>query len=483
MNIKMTLRITGRIYILEALLMMLPFGVSIYYQEACAWSFLVSALVAALAGGLMSLSKPERKTFYAREGFSIVALSWIGMSVFGALPFYLSREIPHFIDALFETVSGFTTTGASILTQVEGMSLGLLFWRSFTHWIGGMGVLVLFMAVLPAGDNSMHIIRAEMPGPAVEKFVPKIRDTAKLLYTIYLVMTIIEILLLLAGGMNLYDSAVHSFGTAGTGGFSTRNASIAAYDSPYIQWVITIFMILFGVNFSLYYLLLLGKLKKVLHSEELRWYLGIIGIAIVVITVNIFNRYGTLSEALRHASFQVASIITTTGYATTDFNVWPQLSRMILVLLMFCGACAGSTGGGMKVSRVIILWKSIKRDLSCMVHPRSVKMVRFEDKVVDDVRVHSVNVFFVLYALLAAGTVLLLSLDGFDFETNFTAMMACLNNIGPGLGMVGPTGNFSQFSYFSKIILSINMLLGRLEIYPILLLMLPASWKSRQSIK
>lgn len=483
MNIKMTLRITGRIYILEALLMMLPFGVSLYYQEDCAWSFVVSAIIAALVGFLMSLLKPERRNFYAREGFSIVALSWIGMSVFGALPFYISREIPHFVDAFFETVSGFTTTGASILTQVEGMSRGLLFWRSFTHWIGGMGVLVLFMAVLPAGDNSMHIIRAEMPGPTVEKFVPKIRDTAKLLYTIYLVMTMIEIILLLAGGMDLYDSAVHSFGTAGTGGFSTRNASIAAYDSPYIQWVITIFMILFGINFNLYYLLLLGKFKKVLHSEELRWYLGIIGIAIVIIGFNIFNLYNNAADALRHAAFQVASIITTTGYATTDFNVWPQLSRTILILLMFCGACAGSTGGGIKISRLIILWRSIKRDLSCMVHPRSVKMVRFEEKVVDDARVQSVNVFFALYVLLAAGTVLLLSLDGFDFETNFTAMMACLNNIGPGLGMVGPTGNFSAFSYFSKIILSINMLLGRLEIYPILLLLVPASWKNRQSIR
>lgn len=481
MNIRLITKITGHILILEALLLLLPLGVSIFYQETCTTSFLITILITLLIGFLMGRTKLENKTFYAKEGFAIVAFSWIGMSLFGALPFFISREIPSYMDALFETISGFTTTGASILTEIEGMSKGLLFWRSFTHWIGGMGVLVLIMVVLPTGENSMHIMRAEMPGHAVSKLLPRFKDTAKVLYSIYSVLTLIQIIFLLFGGMSLFDSAVHAFGTAGTGGFSSRNLSIAAYNSPYIEWVIGIFMLLFGINFNLYFLLLVRNFKSVYRNEELRWYLSIITIASVSIAITIIPFYNNFSESFRHSFFQVASIITTTGYATADFNVWPQFARTALVLLMICGACAGSTGGGLKVSRLMLLFRGGKRELNKMLHPRSVKLIVLDGKPVEEKTINSVSFFFVIYIGIALLTLVLLSCNGFDLETNLTAMIACLNNIGPGLNMVGPLGNYSEFSIVSKLILSVNMLLGRLEIYPILLLLMPLGWAHRKN--
>lgn len=479
MNIKIVGRMTGRILLLVGLLMLIPLIVAVLYREDCAVYLAVTAALTAGVGLALAFLKPGEKTLYAREGFAIVAFSWIGISLFGALPFFLSGEIPNYLDAVFETVSGFTTTGSSILNNVEAMSKGLLFWRSFTHWIGGMGVLVLIMAISSPGDNSMHIARAEIPGPTVEKFVPRMRNTAKLLYGIYLAMTLLEIVLLLLGGMNLFDSLTHAFGTAGTGGFSVRNASIAAYESPYLQWVITIFMMLFGVNFGVYYLLLLRNWRKALKSSELRWYIGIILAAVALITVNIRPLFENFHDTLRAAAFQVSSVITTTGYATADFALWPEFSKAILLFLMVCGACAGSTGGGIKVSRLILLGKAVRREVARMLHPRAVRALKFDGKVVEEGRVHSVIVFFTLYMGLCCLSFLVLSLDRFDLETNLSAVLACLNNIGPGLNLVGPMGNYSEFSALSKIVLCFDMLLGRLEIYPILLMLVPTAWKRR----
>ncbi|MEG2173891.1 MAG: TrkH family potassium uptake protein [Oscillospiraceae bacterium] len=480
MNIKMVLYILGYLLRVEAALMALPCAVALGYGEACAIDFMKTIVLSLLAGVLLSFKRPRNGVIYARDGFVVVALSWIAMSAVGALPFYWSGEIPSYIDALFETVSGFTTTGASILTAVEGMSQGLLFWRSFTHWIGGMGVLVFILSVLPlAGDRSMHLMRAEVPGPTVGKLVPRLQKTAKLLYGIYFIMTLIEIGLLLLGGMPLFDSIVHSFGTAGTGGFGIKNNSIAYYNSAYIDGIIGVFMILFGINFNLYYILLLGDVKQVLRNEELRCYLGIIAASVMAITVNIRPLYQSITASFRYAFFQVASIITTTGYATADFDQWPELSRAILVLLMFCGACAGSTGGGIKAARLVILYRAVKKSIGRMLHPRSVGIVKFEGKTIDSDTIDGVHVFFATLMAIACVTVLIISLDGFDFTTNFTAMAACLNNVGPGLGVVGPTGNFSAFSSLSKLTLTANMLLGRLEIFPILTLFAPSVWKSK----
>lgn len=481
MNRRMVIYILGQMLNAEALLLLLPTVVSLLYRETdIAFSFLLTILAVVAAGFLCTFRKPSDRVIYAREGFAVVALSWLVLSLFGALPFWISGEIPSYVDCFFETVSGFTTTGASILTEVEPLSRGILFWRSFTHWVGGMGVLVFVMTVIPLGDSrSMHIMRAEVPGPIVGKLVPRLKSTAKILYGIYILLTAIEVVLLLLGGMDLYDSLVHSFGTAGTGGFSVKNASIGAYQSPYIDWVIGIFMMLFGINFNLYFFLLLGKLRTVLRSEELRCYLGIILVSTLVITANIHSVYGGVGDALRHAFFQVSSIITTTGYATTDFNQWPQLSRTILVILMFFGACAGSTGGGLKTSRLLLYFRSMRRDLKRMLHPHSVEAVMLDGKPVSEETLTGANGFFLVYSAIACFCVLLLSIDGFDFETNFTAMAACLNNIGPGLGMVGPTGNFSAFSDFSKLLLSFAMLFGRLEVFPMLLIFAPSVWKRR----
>ena len=456
MNYRMICFVIGRILLTEAALLMLPMAVALVYGEA-AIPFLIPALLTALIGLVLGLRAPKRSNLYARDGFAVVALAWVLMSVFGALPFVISGDIPNFVDAFFETVSGFTTTGASILTEIEPLGRGVLFWRSFTHWVGGMGVLVFVMAILPmsAGDgHGMHLMRAEVPGPSVGKLVSRMGDTAKILYGIYLVMTIIEIVLLLLGGMPLFDACIHAFGTAGTGGFSNRNLSVGAYNSPYFDVVIGVFMLLFGVNFNLYYFLLIKRFRDVFHSEE-------------------------LAQSLRYAFFQVASIITTTGFATADFNVWPEFSRAILVILMFVGACAGSTGGGIKVARVVILCKTSLGDMRKMLHPNAVTTVRFEGKPLTDRSIRSVHLFLTVYILIFTVSVLLLSLERFDVVTTFTAVASCINNIGPGLEVVGPMGNFSAFSPAAKLLLAFDMLVGRLEIFPMLLLFAPSIWKRR----
>lgn len=476
----MVLNTIGHIALAEAALLLLPTIVSIIYKEACLWAFLITIGISLAVGLLLKfLSNPGTKVIYAKEGFVIVTYAWLMMSALGALPFVISGEIPSYIDAFFETVSGFTTTGASILTDIESMSHGILFWRSFSHWIGGMGVLVFVMALIPnISDRSIHILRAEMPGPEVGKLRPKARDTAKILYLIYIVLTAVEIVMLLAGGMPLFESVVHTFGTAGTGGFGVKSDSIAGY-SPYLQWVIAAFMLVFGINFNLYYLLLIGKLKAVFKSTELWCYLGIVLLSVGVITANIYSMYGSFAETLRTSTFQVASIISTTGYATTDFNLWPGLSKTVLLLLMIIGACAGSTAGGLKVSRAIMLVKAVFRELKKMLHPRSVRVVKMEGKSVDEQVLSSVTTYFAIYMMCTLGIFLLLSFEPFSIETNFSATLACFNNIGPGLDAVGPTASYAEYSGFSKILLSIAMLLGRLEIFPLILGMNPLVWKKR----
>ena len=480
MNRKMVFYTTGQLVLLEAVLFLLPMLVSLIYREACGTAFLISAGIAAMVGVLMmALTRPKNRVIYAREGFLITTLSWVLLSAIGALPFYLSGEIPLYVDALFETVSGFTTTGASILPNVEILSRGVLFWRSFTHGIGGMGVLVLMMAILPPseGDSgrSIHIMRAEMPGPVVGKIVPRVRETAKILYLIYIGMTVLNFLLLLAGGMPVFDSLLHTFGTAGTGGFGVKADSITGY-SPYSQWVITVFMLLFGINFNLYYLLLTKNFRSALRSTELWCYLGIVSAATAVITCSILPMYNSIGESFRHAAFQVASIITTTGYATTDFDLWPQLCKGVLFLLMIVGACAGSTGGGMKVSRVVILARSAKQNLRRMLHPRSVRVVHFEGKPVEQTTLEGLSTYMTLYFFMILLGFLVLCLDVFDFETNLSAIVSCFNNIGPGFGAVGPSLSYAGYSTLSKLVLSAAMMLGRLEIIPILIAVSPSTW-------
>ena len=459
---------------------MLPLAVSIIYRERCALSFLITALASLFVGFAVTLiSKPGNRLIYAKEGFVIVALAWLALSAIGAVPFVLSGEVRSYADAFFETVSGFTTTGASVLTDIEGMSHGLLFWRSFTHWVGGMGVLVFIMAIIPSVcDRSIHILRAEMPGPVMGKLVPKLKQTAKILYLIYIVMTVLEMILLLCGGMSLFDSALHSFATAGTGGFGIKGDSIASY-SPYLQWVIAAFMFLFGINFNIYYLLLVRRFRSVLKSTETWCYIAICLISVSIITGNIYSIYGNLPDSVRASAFQVASLVTTTGFSTADFNLWPGLSKGILLILMFIGGCAGSTAGGLKVSRVVMMIKMIRREFMKMIHPRSVSAVRIEGKKVDDTTLNGVNVYFALYMVIYFAVFLLLCLEPFDFETNFTAVAACYNNIGPGFGAVGPMGSFSGYSAFSKIVLSATMLLGRLEIYPLLFALIPSTWTKK----
>ena len=481
MNYKMIGFVIGRILVTEAALLVLPLIVALLHGEA-AHPFLIPMALLVLIGLLLGVRRPARTALYARDGLAIVALAWIAVSAFGALPFVISGDIPFYVDAFFETVSGFTTTGASILTEVESLSRGGLFWRSFTHWVGGMGVLVFVMAILPMSDgHGMHIMRAEVPGPTVGKLVSRMSDTAKILYGIYLVLTLVEIVLLLAGGMPLFDACIHSFGSAGTGGFSCRNLSVGAYQNPYFDIVIGIFMLLFGVNFNLYYFLLIRRFRDVFHSEELRSYLLIVAAAVVAITVDIAHLYDSVSTSLCHAFFQVSSIITTTGYATTDFNAWPTFSKGILVVLMFIGACAGSTGGGIKVARVVILVKASYGDMRRMLHPNAVSTVRFEGKPLTDRNLRGVHLFLTVYILVFTVSFLLLSLEQFDLVTTFTALAACINNIGPGLEVVGPMGNFSAFSPWSKLLLSFDMLVGRLEIFPMLLLCAPSIWKRRLS--
>lgn len=479
MNYSIVLYILGCVLKFESAFLVLPALVGLIYREHASVSYLAVAVLCLILGVLLTHKKPRSTNLYTREGFVAVALSWIIMSIFGAIPFVLTGDIPFYVDALFETISGFTTTGSSILTDVESISKACLFWRSFSHWIGGMGVFVFIMAILPMmGGSTMNLMKAESPGPSVSKLVPHVKDTAKILYGIYIAITICEATILRALGMPLFDSLTTTFGTVGTGGFGIRNDSIAGY-SPAIQITITVFMILSGINYTAYFYILTGKIKELFKIEEVRWYLAIIFGSVAVITWNVRSLYPTFSETLRHAFFQVGSIITTTGYATTDFDLWPALSKTLLVTLMFIGACAGSTSGGIKVSRILILLKTIRKELSLIIHPRQVKKIRMDGHPVDHETLRSANVFLVVYFVLLLTSMLLISVDEFDFSTNFTSVVTVLNNIGPGLNLVGPTQNFSIFSPFSKFVLMFDMLAGRLELFPMMILLMPSTWKRK----
>lgn len=485
MNRKMIFYMVGQIVKLEAALLTIPLVVSLCYGEFwTAASFGITIAVSLFIGFLFTLTcKTEKKDIYAKEGFIITAFVWIIMSAIGALPFVIDGAIPNFIDAFFETVSGFTTTGASILSgdMIEGMNYGLLFWRSFTHWIGGMGVLVLIVAILPTvSGRTIHVLRAEMPGPTMGKLVPKLKDTAKILYIMYIALTLLETVFLLFGGMPLFDSVIHSLGTAGTGGFGIRADSIAGY-SAYCQWVITVFMFLFGINFNMYYLLIMKRFKSVFSSEELWTYIGTVAVSVVLITVNVRNTFSSmsLSNTVRASAFQVSSFLTTTGYSTVDYNNWPVLSKTVLLLLMFMGGCAGSTAGGLKVSRVVLLVKCIRRELRHMIHPRSVNVIRFEGKKVENTTLVSVSTYFAVYILILGVLFLILSFDPakYSLEANFSSSVSIFNNIGPAYAEA--SAGFGGYSMFSKIAMSTAMLLGRLEIYPLLLTFSLATWKDR----
>ncbi len=478
MNFAIVRYIIGYILQFEALFLLLPGLVGLFYQESrSSIAFFFTAVISIVCGKLLSLKKPRHSELFTREGFATVALGWLVMSIFGALPFVMTGEIPNYIDALFETISGFTTTGASILTNVEALSHASLFWRSFTHWIGGMGVFVFIMAIMPLmGGSTMNLMRAESPGPSVNKLVPRVKDTAKILYELYIGITVVGTLLLWACGMSFFDAITTTFGSVGTGGFGIRNDSLASY-SPLIQNMVTLLMILSGVNYVVYFCILRKQFKEAFSVEEVRWYFLIILGSIAIITWDIHSMYPTLSETLRHAAFQVGSIITTTGYSTTDFNAWPQLSKTVLVVLMFIGACAGSTGGGIKVSRIVLLFKAIRKELSMMIHPRLVKKIKMDGHVVSHETQRSTNVFISVYLVIMFVSLLLIGVDEYDFTTNFTAVAATLNNIGPGLELVGPTQNFALFSPFSKCVLMFDMLAGRLELFPMLIIFLPSCWK------
>ncbi len=483
MNYKMMGRFTAQMLLIEGIFLIPALLISLFLGEsAAAYGFAVTLGLIALVGGPMYFfCRDAKSAFYATDGMVCVAISWLVLSLVGAIPFYISEAISSYIDALFETVSGFTTTGASILPEVEHMAKGLMYWRSFTHWVGGMGVLVFLLAVAPSKGNeqgfTMHLLRAESPGPSVGKLVPKMRKTAAILYFLYIILTVLDFLFLVVGGMPVFDAVCTAFGTAGTGGFGIKNDSIASY-SPYLQNVTTVFMLLFGVNFSCYYLLTLGQIKSVLKDEELRLYVLIVLGSIGLIVWNLGDFYPTLEETVRHAAFQVGSIITTTGFATTDFDLWPSFSKTILLCLMVIGACAGSTGGGLKVARVLLLFKSLKRNIAQTLHPRKVQVIRNNGSVVSERIVANTNAYLCAYVVLMFGSFVLISLDGYSVGTNFSAVLSCLNNIGPGLELVGPTCNFSIFSAFSKLVLILDMLLGRLEIFPILVLFSLQTWKN-----
>ena len=475
MNFKMIFHMLGKIITLEGVLMALPLVVSVLYREQSFWGFLVGLI-------LSKCFKPKNRTIYAKEGFIVVALTWVICSLIGALPFYISREIPSFVDAFFESVSGFTTTGATIVPDVEALSHGVLFWRSFTHWIGGMGVLVLLIALLPSdsGGRTIHILRAEMPGPVVGKLVPKARDTAKILYLIYLGMTVLQILLLWVGDMNLFEAVVHSFGTAGTGGFGIKGDCLASY-SAYSQWVIAIFMILFGVNFNLYYMMLMRHFKIALKSEELWFYLGLVFASAALVFVNVYGSLAGSGASIRHSVFQVASIITTTGYSTTDFTEWPDFAKGLIFILLFVGGCAGSTAGGFKLSRIMLLGKSIRQNIRQLLHPHSVGVVRMEGKRVDEDTLNGVNAYLAIYCVLLGGIFLLLCLDPLDsassLETNLSVAVSSFNNVGPAFGEA--SANWSCYSPWATLLLSVSMLLGRLEIFPLLIIFLPLAWRRK----
>ncbi len=473
MNYRIIIYLTGQIMRVLGGAMILPLIVSlIYHEPASRNAFGITALGLIVIGSLITLKKPKNKDVYNREGMAVTAFTWIIVSLFGALPFLFSGEIPNYADCIFEITSGFTTTGATILNDIEGMSKSCLFWRSFSHWLGGMGVLVFVLAILPQNDTrTMHLVRAESPGPTVGKLVAKMSFSVRILYTMYITLTVLEAILLLFGGMNLFEAVNHAFATAGTGGFGVTNGSIADYDSAYIDFIITLFMALFSVNFSMYYLLLIGKLSQVFKNEELRVFLGICTASILIIALNILHIYGDFWTALRYSGFQVFSMISTTGFATANFTTWPVLSQAILILLMFVGGCAGSTGGGLKVSRIIILFKTAIKEIRLALNPRAVVSVKMDGKALDKDVVRGVGSYFALFMFLLALSVLLLSLDGHDLGTTVSSVITCMNNVGPGVGEVDPSGNFSGFSSWAKILLSVDMLLGRLEIYPLLVLL------------
>ena len=477
MNYRMITYILGWILIFEAIFMAVPVITAICFLESAVWWFLLTAALCAGIGLLLTkVKKPQNKKLYSREGFVIVSLSWIVLSVFGALPFFLSGEIPSYVDALFETVSGFSTTGASILDDVEALSKSMLMWRSFTHWVGGMGVLVFIMAFVSlSGAQNMHIMKAESPGPSVSKLVPRVRTTAIWLYGIYFAMTLIEFVILLFGDLTVFDALNTAFSTAGTGGFGIYNDSFGSF-SVYAQIVVIVFMLLFSVNFNSYFFLLRGKFREV-FSLEVRVFFVIVTTSVLIITINIMDSFGGFGQALLDSSFSVASVISTTGFSTVDFDLWPELSKTILVLLMFIGACAGSTGGGIKVSRIIILFKNLGRELLVMIHPKQVKKIQMDGHPVERETVHSVSVYIVAYLAVVMVSIALISFDNYDFITNFTAVVSSLNNIGPGLELVGPTANFGFFSIPSKLVLIFDMLAGRLELFPMLLLFNPAMWQ------
>ncbi len=478
MNYRMIAYLTGVIILIEAAFMLLPLLVALLYGETSGVWFLVTLAAAALLGFVLTRLRPVKRTMYAREGFVVTALAWIVISLIGAAPFVLSGQISSYLDAVFETVSGFTTTGASILPNVEALDQCMLFWRSFTHWLGGMGILVFMLALVNlAGGEANHLLRAESPGPSVSKMVPNMRKSSAILYTIYMVMTLVETLLLVLGGMPLFDSLCHAFGTAGTGGFGVKAASIGYYDSYYLQGVIAVFMVLFGINFNVYFFLLMRKFSTALRNTELRAYLAIVLVSTVTIALNIAGMMPSLYDAFHHAFFTVSSIITTTGFATVDFNQWPELSRLLLVLLMIVGACAGSTGGGVKVSRFVILTKATAHEIRRLLHPRSVKVLTMDGKSIGRETIQGVQGYMMVYFFVTVISMLLVSLDNFDLTTTITAVEATLNNIGPGLNLVGPTENFALFSPMSKIVLTMDMLLGRLELFPVLILLMPSTWR------
>ena len=480
MNKRMIIYILGRMLGVEGAVLLIPSFVSLLYQEKSGFSFLSVSLSLGVVFLIFGRKRPKSTRIYGKESFAIVALAWLLWSAFGSLSFVVAVTYPVYFDSFCEALSGFTTTGSTILQEIESLPMGINFWRCLTHWIGGMGVLVFVLMITSLDDeNSMPLMRAEMPGPESDKLVPKARNTATILYGMYFALTAVEVILLMLGGMNLYDALVHSFSTAGTGGFNNRNNSVAFYDSAYIDGVITVFMILFGVNFNLYFLLLIKDWKSVLKNEELRAYLGVIAASIAIITANILSIYENVFHAFRYAAFQVASIITTTGFYTADYELWPELSKTILLAIMFIGACAGSTGGGIKVCRFVILIKSIRHEIHKILHPNAVTVIKLNGKRVGQDTMRGINVYFAAYVLILAASVLIVSIDNFDFATSFSGVLTTINNVGPGISKVGPVENFHMFSPLSKIVFSFDMLVGRLEIIPFLLLLSPALWRKK----
>ena len=477
MNISIIRRILGYVLLLEAALLLVPCLVGVLFHEKQALAYVVVAAICLAVGTLISIKKPKNTVFYLKDGCVATAMSWIVLSLFGCLPFLITGEIPRFIDALFETVSGFTTTGTTIINDVEVISHASLIWRSLTHWVGGMGVLVFIMAVVPlSGGSNIHLMKAESPGPSVGKIVPKMRQTARWLYIIYVFITFAEFVFLLTGGMSVFEAFATATATAGTGGFGVKNSSIGGY-SPYIQWGITVFMILFGINFNAYYFIIMRQFKKALAIEEIKVYFGVVIGCSMIIFLNIYRMYPTAFEALTHSFFQVAAVITTTGFTTTDFDTWPAVSKTILVLLMFVGACAGSTGGGIKISRYIITVKSVGREIKSFLHPKSVNKVKMDSKTLDSDVIRTTNLYFITFIMIFVVSLLLVSIEGRDLTTNFTAVASEMNNIGPGLSMAGPTENFYSFTVLSKLVFIFDMLAGRLELFPMLMLFHPVLWK------